>query len=71
MMLLYSLTALQRGLLDGFPVTYGWVVNDHIVYAVLLFGLGAFGAGRILGLDAIIERSKIARENQFLRYLLG
>ncbi|MFC6726235.1 DoxX family membrane protein, partial [Halobium palmae] len=37
------------------PLENGLVVDDHVVYALLLFGLGAFGAGRILGLDARLE----------------
>jgi thiosulfate dehydrogenase [quinone] large subunit len=41
------------------------------VYAILLFGLGAFGAGRILGLDAYLEDLEIVQSNPWLRYLLG
>jgi thiosulfate dehydrogenase [quinone] large subunit len=55
----------------GLPVAHGWVVDDHLVYAALLFGLGAVGAGRVLGLDAYIERLAVVRNNRWLRYLLG
>jgi thiosulfate dehydrogenase [quinone] large subunit len=37
----------------------------------LLFGLGALGAGRILGLDARLERTSLVQNNRWLRYLLG
>ncbi|MBV0923349.1 DoxX family membrane protein [Halomicroarcula limicola] len=71
MMLFYWLAALEGGLLAGLPVAHGWVVDDHIVYAVLLFGLGAFGAGRILGLDSYIEDTDLVENNPWLRALLG
>lgn len=71
MMLFYWLASLTGGLLAGLPVAHGWVVDDHIVYMVLLFGLGAFGAGRILGLDVYIERLDVVKSNPRLRYLLG
>ncbi|MFC6942390.1 DoxX family protein [Salinirubellus sp. GCM10025818] len=71
MMLFYWAAALQGGLLAGLPLAHGWVVDDHIVYAALLFGLGAFGAGRILGLDAYLERTGVVRNNPWLRYFLG
>jgi thiosulfate dehydrogenase [quinone] large subunit len=71
MMLFYWAAALQGGLLAGLPLAHGWVVDDHIVYAALLFGLGAFGAGRILGLDARIEQMGFVQNNPWLRYLLG
>jgi thiosulfate dehydrogenase [quinone] large subunit len=71
MMLFYWASSLQGGLLAGLPLEHGWVVNDHIVYAALLFGLGAFGAGRILGLDARIEKTDFVRNNPWLRYFLG
>ena len=71
MMLFYWLAALQGGLLAGLPLAHGWVVDDHLVYAFLLFGLGAFGAGRILGLDARIEKLSIVENNRWLRWFLG
>jgi thiosulfate dehydrogenase [quinone] large subunit len=71
MMLFYWAAALEGGLLAGLPLAHGWVVDDHIVYAALLFGLGAFGAGRILGIDAYLERTSLVENNPWLRYLLG
>jgi thiosulfate dehydrogenase [quinone] large subunit len=55
----------------GLPLAHGWVVDDHAVYAALLFGLGAIGAGRIVGLDAYIEDLDVVQNNGWLRYLLG
>ncbi|MDX1523906.1 MAG: DoxX family membrane protein [Anaerolineae bacterium] len=71
MMLFYWAASLTGGLGQFLPLEHGWVVDDHIVYAVLLFGLGAFGAGRILGLDAIIEKMSVVRNNPWLRVFLG
>jgi len=71
MMLFYWLASLQGGLLAGLPIAHGWVVDDHIVYAALLFGLGAFGAGRILGLDAYLEDTDLVSRNRALRLVLG
>jgi thiosulfate dehydrogenase [quinone] large subunit len=71
MMIFYWMASLQGGLLAGLPLAHGWVVDDHLVYAVLLFGLGAFGAGRILGLDSYLEDMSFVRNNQWLRLLLG
>ena len=71
MMILYWMVSLQGGLGDFLPLEHGYVVDDHLVYAVLLFGLGAFGAGRIFGLDAIIEKLDIVKQNTWLRYVLG
>ena len=70
-MLFFWAAALEGGLMAGLPIAHGWVVDDHVVYAALLFGLGAIGAGRILGLDAYLEDLAVVRENGWLRYLLG
>ncbi|MFC7097763.1 DoxX family protein [Halobaculum marinum] len=71
MMLFYWAASLTGGLLAGLPVAHGWVVDDHLVYAALLFGLGAFGAGRILGLDAYLENMEFVKNNPWLSYVLG
>ncbi|WP_248896789.1 DoxX family protein [Haloplanus halobius] len=71
MMLFYWLASLQGGLLAGLPIAHGWVVDDHLVYVILLFGLGAFGAGRILGVDAVLEDTSVVRNHPWLKYLLG
>jgi thiosulfate dehydrogenase [quinone] large subunit len=71
MMLFFWLASLTGGLLQGLPVAHGWVVDDHLIYAILLFGLGAMGAGRILGVDAYIEKMDFVERIPALRYLLG
>jgi len=71
MMLMFWAAALQGGITAGLPIAHGWVVDDHMVYAALLFGLGAIGAGRILGLDAYLEDLDVVQNNAWLRYLMG
>jgi len=71
MMLTFWAAALEGGLAAGLPVGHGFVVDSHLVYAALLFGLGALGAGRIFGLDAIIERLPAVQSRPVLRYILG
>ena len=71
MMMMFWAASLTGGLAAGLPVAHGWVVDDHLVYAVLLFGLGAFGAGRMFGLDAWIEELEFVKTNSWLKYFLG
>ena len=71
MMLFFWAASLHGGLAQGLPFEHGWVIDDHMVYAILLFGLGALGAGRILGLDAYFEKSEFVQRNAWLKYLLG
>jgi thiosulfate dehydrogenase [quinone] large subunit len=71
MMLFFWAASIQGGLFAGFPLEHGWVVDDHLVYAALLFGLGAFGAGRILGMDAYLERLEFVQNVPGLRLILG
>ncbi|SFG64022.1 thiosulfate dehydrogenase [quinone] large subunit [Halopelagius inordinatus] len=71
MMLFFWAAALEGGLMQGLPLAHGWVVDDHIVYAALLFGLGAIGAGRILGVDAYLEEIDAVKNTPALRWLLG
>lgn len=70
-MLFFWTAAWQGGLMAGFPVQHGYLVDSSFVYALLLFGLGAWGAGRILGLDARLERSAFVEKHPWLRYFLG
>lgn len=71
MMLMFWLGALKGGLLAGLPVEHGFVVDSTLVYIFILFGLGAVGAGRVVGLDYQIEEWPIVRDNPWLKYLLG
>jgi thiosulfate dehydrogenase [quinone] large subunit len=71
MMMFFWAASLQGGLMAGLPLAHGWVVDDHLVYAALLFGLGAIGAGRILGVDAYLEDLELVENNRWLRSILG
>ncbi len=70
-MLLFWMASLEAGLLAGLPVAHGYVISQHIVYALILFGLGAFNAGRIYGVDNYLEETELVRKVPQLRYLLG
>lgn len=71
MMLMFWLSHLEGGILEGLPVENGWVIDSTLVYAGILFGLAAIGAGRILGLDARLEDTDVVQNNAWLRYVLG
>ena len=71
MMIFYWLASLEGGLGQALPLEHGWVVDDHLIYAFLLFGLGALGTGRILGLDRAIEKTDFVQNNRWSTYLLG
>ena len=71
LMIFFWASALQGGLAEFLPLEHGWVVDEHIVYAALVFGLGALGAGRILGVDAALEKTSFVRKNTWLKYILG
>jgi len=52
------------------------VVNSDLAYALVFLAIAAFGAGRILGLDALIERYEVGGQPLVeryprLRYVLG
>lgn len=70
-MLFFWTAAWQGGPVAGFPVENGFFVDSSFVYLLLLFGLGAWGAGRIAGIDAGLERTDVVRNHPWLRYLLG
>lgn len=71
MMSLFWLASFKGGFMAGLPIEHGYVVTETLVYAVLLFGLGAWGAGRLFGLDARIEDKEFVQNNSWLKYLLG
>lgn len=70
-MIFFWMGAWEGGLLAGLPVAHGYVIDSSFVYALVLFGLGAWGAGRILGVDAWLEETDFVRANQWAKYLLG
>ena len=70
-MLFFWLGAFEGGFADGLPIAHGYVIDSSFVYMLLLFGLGAWGAGRILGVDATLEETAFVQQRPWLRYLLG
>lgn len=67
-------------LLGGVTVLLTWTarlpaegsfLSPHVVYLCVFLGLGAFGAGRLAGLDAIFERHPIVDRYPRLRLLMG
>ncbi len=70
-MLFFWTAAWQGGLMAGFPVEHGYFVDSSFVYLLILFGLGAWGAGRVFGLDSRLEQTALAQQRPWLRYLLG
>lgn len=53
------------------PLGNSLYVDQHTVYAFVLFGLCTFGAGRIAGLDAYFESASVVARHPWLRWLLG
>ncbi len=70
-MLFFWTAAWNGGLMVGFPMDNGYFIDSSFVYMLLLFGLGAWGAGRLLGIDRYLEETAVVRNNPWLRYLLG
>lgn len=46
-------------------------VNRELLGVALLLTVMAFGAGRVWGVDASLERTSVVKANDWLRYLLG
>ena len=70
-MFFFWTAAWQGGLAAGFPVENGYFIDSSFVYMLLLFGLGAWGAGRLLGVDRYLEQTTIVTQNPWLKLLLG
>jgi len=52
----------------------GWAngfVNGDLFGLLLFVTIIVFGAGRVFGIDAVLERTAPVRNNQWLRYVLG
>ena len=59
----------------NWKVAHG-VINGDFAYRLVFLAVAAFGAGRILGLDAIVERYEVdgqplVERYPKLRYILG
>ena len=46
-------------------------MDEHIVYILIFALLGALGAGRVLGLDALLERAEPVKKVPQLEYVMG
>jgi len=46
-------------------------IDGHIIYIGVFLLLGALGAGRILGLDALVEKLPFVRRIRGAEYFLG
>lgn len=47
------------------------IVNSDAIYAILTASLGIMGAGRVFGLDAIVEKTEFVKRVPALGYVLG
>ena len=54
-----------------FPPEHGLFVDYHILYVVACLLFGAMAAGRVLGLDGIIDQLPWIGDRAWPRYLLG
>lgn len=52
------------------PLEWGFIFDYHIVYIMIMYGLAAFGAGRLVGLDYYLEENLPLPEG-WSRFLLG
>lgn len=46
------------------------LVDEHLIYAVVLLGFALFGAGELWGLDKRIEKTKFFRKHRWLKLIL-
>lgn len=51
------------------PLEWGFIIDFHIVYIMIMFGLAAFGAGQLLGFDYYLE-NHLPIPRRWSRYLL-
>lgn len=61
---------------NEFESTIGGITDGDFAYVLVFLSVAAFGAGRILGLDAIVEQYDVGGEAfveryPVLRYVLG
>ena len=46
-------------------------LDEHTFYIGIFAVLGALGAGRVLGFDALAEKTEVVKKNPALRWLMG
>lgn len=56
---------------SSLPLEHAILVDKHVVYVVVLASVAALGAGRVAGLDRILESTPLVERHPQLRYLLG
>lgn len=57
--------------LSAFPPEHG-LISEHIIYILVAKILAAFGAGRLWGIDGLLEKQPLVKEHfSIFRYLLG
>lgn len=47
------------------------IVNEQLMYAIVTASLGLIGAGKVFGIDAVIEKTEFVKKAPALRYVLG
>lgn len=57
--------------LAGFPPENAFVVDQHVIYSLVLVFLAAVGGGRVWGLDKWVEESSLVKSNSWLLKFLG
>ena len=54
-----------------FPPSQGYIVDTHIIYALVFLIFMVVPVGEIAGLDALFKKTEIARNHAWFRALLG
>ena len=57
--------------LAGFPPERAFLVDEHIIYALVFAFLAAVGSGRVWGIDGVIEKTEVIKNNSWALKFLG
>lgn len=57
--------------LAQFPPEHDLFMDYFLVYIIVYMVLGAVGAGRIMGVDKVLEKTVLVQKNKWIRYFLG
>lgn len=71
MMFMFYLAALLGGFSSGLALEHGFVINEHIIYIAILWGLSTFGAGQIFGVDGWLRKQGVVKKHPWLNHFLG
>ena len=69
--LLFAAVMMFLFYLAQFPPEYDLFADYYIVYIAVFAMLGALGAGRVLGLDPVIEEMPWVKRRSWMTWLLG